>query len=398
MQATQTEQTKFTLPTNPDAYTDKYFLRARQILAAKGLDPWVRAQVMIRKGPGNVFGIGEAVAILEQYGQVSANGGTIKALPEGAPYAPRETLMLVEARISDIIALETMYLGVMSAETTLANDRHGVDLAEVEDRLAQIVQAAGGRHVSYFGARHWRFDEDAAIAAAAFRGGAQTCSTDIGAATVGKKGIGTIPHVVENVYAYYVGMDNAVRQAVAAFDEVIDKAVPRILLCDYRNKEIDDSLASARALGGRLNACRVDTCGENVGQGAAATFAEALGQGLPVERVPQQEQKYWFGTGVTVSGVYALRKALDREDFGYVNLALSSGFASPAKVRAFVRAEQMLDSKLFEMLGVGQVFSSRGAKMDIVAVGEDPAHMRPIAKTGRGYRPNDRLEYRTGGM
>ena len=92
-----------------------------------------------------------------------------------------------------------------------------------------------------------------------------------------------------------------------------------------------------------------------------------------------------------------MRKALNEKSYSDIKVALSSGFADPKKVEAFANAEEILETKLFDMLGVGQVFKSRAAKMDIVAVGETPKDFIPISKTGRGYNPNPRLKLRLGG-
>ncbi len=372
------------LPPSHEPYTDKYFLRSRQILGAECHNPFVRAQVFIRKGPGRVHGIDEAVAIIEAYSDLARNGGRVFALREGASYATKETLMLIEGRIQDIIELETMYLGVLSAETTLANDGHGIDLDFVTQNMATVAAAAKGRLVSYFGARHWRYDMDAAIARAAFDGGASSCSTDIGAMAVGQEGVGTIPHALENIYAWYAGYDNAVVEATLAFDRVIDPSVPRIALIDYANREIDDAIAVADALEGRLAAVRVDTCGENVMQGAAATESHP-------------DAAYRFGTGVTISGVHALRSSLDAAGHSDVGIILTSGFGDVRKVEAFVRAERELGKRLLDSLGVGGVYSARFATMDIVAVGKDEHHLEPMAKVGRRYAPNPRLELVLGG-
>jgi nicotinate phosphoribosyltransferase len=394
----QTQTKKTNLPKKPQPYADKYFLRTGEVLRAEGINPWVRAQVMIRKGPGQVYGIDEALAVLEKYSPLVQNGGRIYSLEEGADYAPRETLMLIEAPIQDIVELETIYLGVLSAETTKANDKRGVDLNQVRKNMATVVKAAKGRPVSYFGARHWRFDEDAAITKAAYEGGATSASTDAGAETFGQKGMGTTPHVLENIMAWKYGKEKAVLETLLAFDRHMDAKVPRIILCDYRNKEITDTLACARGIGNRLWGPRIDTCGENVGEGALEfSDTEKLEQ-LVGKRiiVPTEDEKYWFGHGVNVTGVYAMRKALNENGYAEMKLALSSGFAEPRKVEAFANAEEILGVKLFDLLGVGQVFKSRAAKMDIVAVGETPEDFVPISKTGRGYNPNPRLKLRLG--
>lgn len=109
-----------------------------------------------------------------------------------------------------------------------------------------------------------------------------------------------------------------------------------------------------------------------------------------------QFQGYYAGHGVTISGTIAMRKALDKS-YNYVNIMLSSGFANPNKVQAFTEAEAHFGMHLYEGLGVGQLYHSRATKMDIVAVGEDPEHFVPIAKTGRFYKPNPNLVQRLGG-
>ena len=392
------ENEKFNLPEKHEKYEDKYFLRTKHILEQEGINPLVRAQVMIRKGPGKVYGMDEALAILEKYSPLVKHGGRVLALREGADYAARETLMLIEAPIQDIVDLETMYLGVLSAETTEANDKHNVDLKQVRKKAEDITKLIEGRPALYMGARHWRYDKDAAITRAAFDGGLTGASTDAGAETGGQVGAGTTPHVLENVMAGRYGRENAVLETLLAFDRHIDKKVPRIILCDYRNKEITDTLACARALGDRLWGPRIDTCGENLGEGALEFPDEEKLEGLVGKKItiPVQDQKYWFGKGVTVTGVYAMRKALDNNGYKNMKIALSSGFAKPEKVAAFVAAEKILGVKLFDLLGVGQLFESRAAKMDIVAVEDTNENFVPIAKTGRGYNPNPRLELRLG--
>lgn len=367
------------LPDSHEAYADKYFLRTREILEAENLNPWVRAQVFIREGPGNVYGIEEALDILDTYSPIVQNGGGVYALSEGSYYNPKDSLMIIEAPIQDIVELETMYLGVLSSETTKANDGYGVDLSKVRENIRKIVEISEGRSVSYFGARHWRFDEDAGITRAAYEGGVISASTDIGSATFGKEGIGTIPHALENIMAWKYGYENAVVESTKAFDRIVNPNVPRVALIDYANREIDDSLATAKALEGRLHGIRIDTCGENIAQGAI-----------------KGNRKYWEGHGVTISGTLALRNALNDSGNEDVKIFLTSGFGNPEKVKAFVEAEKELGIRLFDSLGVGAVYKSRAATMDIVAVGEDPDNMISMAKVGRKYRPNSKLELRLG--
>ncbi|MEZ4754679.1 MAG: nicotinate phosphoribosyltransferase [Bdellovibrionota bacterium] len=306
---------------------------------------------------------------------------------------------MLEGKVQDIVELETMYLGVIAAETTKINDDiEKVDLNQVEENTRAIVEMIGGRPLLYFGARHWHYAEDADIAEAAYRGGAAAAATDIGAAKRGQKGLGTIPHALENIYAAIFGRENAVVEATKAFDRVIDPAVPRVALIDYNNQEITDSIAVADALEGRLFGVRVDTCGENVAQGALVS--EDL---VPVDHplkellkyIPDEDKKFWFGNGVTISGVFALRQALDKAGHEKVQIFLSSGFGKKEKVQAFLRAEALLQIKLFDSLGVGGLYKPcRTTTMDIVSVASSFAGLdsSPMSKVGRLYKPNPKLK------
>ncbi len=395
------EVLKASLPESSRPYTDKYFLRANEILQKEGLNPFIKGQIFIRKGPGEVFGIEEALAILDKYSNLKNNGGSVYAKKDGDKYSPLEPVMFINARVQDIMGLETMYLGVIAAQTTRFNESvKSVNLDQVRNTVKAVVAAAQGRPVSYFGARHWDFREDAAIAQAAFEGGASSASTDIGARTAGMEGVGTIPHALENVFALYYGADRAVVEATKAFDRHIDPKVPRVALIDYNNREIDDSVNTAKALNGRLSAVRVDTCGENIAQGSVPSLtspeaAQWRAKGLPLPDAKDPDARYWTGHGVTITGVYNLRKALDQAGFSEVKIVLTSGFGNPKKVDAFVRAEEMLGVRLFDALGVGGVYSPcRSSKMDIVFGGKTPESMQPVSKKGRGYTPNPNLERR----
>jgi nicotinate phosphoribosyltransferase len=386
------------LPQDVAQYVDKYFSRTKAILEAEGINPIVRAQVFIRKGPGVVAGITDALHLLKEKSSFFTHGGKAFAVEEGGLYQPKDTVLMLEGALQDFVELETLYLGILSRAVTARNDGiHTVDLHSVTERMHAVVQAAEGRPVIYFGARHWHWDEDAAIGAAAIRGGALGASTDAGAMTLGVPGQGTIPHVLENAFAYIHGKDHAVVASTAAFDRVIDTHIARIALVDYNNKEIDDAIAVAQQLGNALYGVRVDTCGENVMQGALASFDPAVtqawrSQGLPLVSHNHPHAKYWVGHGVSITGVYALRKALQHAGFPDVRIILTSGFGDVEKVKAFFFAEKLLGVKLFDQLGVGELYPSRAATMDIVSVQDADGVWSPLSKVGRGYRPNTNLK------
>lgn len=352
----------FNLPINHRPYIDKYFLRAKEILQKENLNPIVKAQVFIRKGNCKLYGIDEAIAILRKYSDIEKTGH-IYALKEGSFFENCETIMTIEAPIQSIIDLETMYLGVISAETTMINGRgkRHISLPLITQNMEKIVNLIGRRPVSYFGARHWRYDWDRNIASACKKGGAVNCSTDEGAKAWGKneKGIGTIPHALEAIYHWKDGLKYAVLSSTSAFHKHMNNKIPRIALVDYANKEITDSINVAHI----VDAIRIDTCGENYMQDA-----------LDVK-------------GVGVQGVYFVRKELNDKGFDNVKIVLSSGFGNPEKVKMFLKGEKNYNIKLFDMLGVGGGYPARMSTMDIIEVGGKQIH-----KVGRMPKPNNRLE------
>lgn len=356
--------TRIQLPRDHRPYIDKYFLRSKEILQKEHLNPIIKLNVFIRHAACNVYGINEAIAIIKNY----APGTAVYSIGEGGYAEPCESIMLIEGHVQDIIDLETMYLGVISAETTKRVDGRDIQLGEIERAMREIAALSNPRPVMYMGARHWRWDRDAEISRACFNAGASECSTDIGAATAGKKGVGTIPHALEAIYHWKTkDASMAILAAAQAFDKHIPKDALRIALVDYANKELSDTLRCSEAMGSRLWGVRIDTCGENY-----------------MEGVPPDEL---HAKGVSVEGVYAVRKALNDAGLHKVNICLSSGFANPAKVQAFVSAEKDLDIKLFDMLGAGEIFYSRIATGDIVEVEGENIH-----KLGRSYRPSARLK------
>lgn len=359
----------FDLPPDHKPFTDAYFLRARRILEADGLNPRVTYQVFIRKGPGIVSGMDEAVAILAKYAHIRDHDIHVYALPEGNEFQHGDSLMHIEGPIQQLVELETMYLGVVSAATTMAN-AHGLDLQTVRERGRAIRELYPDKQLIYFGARHWHWSLDPEISRILVEEcGWNACSTDAGAHGAGlDKGVGTIPHALVLAYAHVHGTARATVEATLAFDRHIEPEAKRIALVDTFNREIDDTLATARAMPGRLHGVRLDTAGEVLAQGS-----------------PAQGERYWAGKGVTVEGTVAVRRALDQAGFDKVTITLSSGFGNLDKLRAFVEGERKY-GRLFEALGIGGVFDSWHATSDIVRI-----EGRELAKTGRGYLPNPNM-------
>lgn len=338
-------------------YTDKYFLRTRQILDTEQINPRVRYQVFARK-PGTVRGLDEAVRFVKD---VAGDNAKVYALKDGMDFAECEPLMKIEGRVQEIVELETVYLGMISAGLT-----GNIDMAEVRQRARGIIKAAQGKPVFYFGARHFHYSLDEEIARICKEEGFVGASTDIGAKAWNTSGIGTTPHALVVSYAAYLDQRkvdaNPTVEAAKAFDRNIDPRVPRLMLIDTFNKEISDSIATARAVP-NLKGIRIDTCGENYSE--CSTI-----EGFPKERLKNIPEKYLEGKGVTIAGAWILRRDLVEDHFGNLELTVSSGF-NEEKTAAFVEADKLFQKchgyPLFHNIGTGSIANPVMATADIVA-------------------------------
>lgn len=367
-------------------YTDKYFLRTKEILQAEGINPIVRYQVFERKG-GIVKGLNEAVEFVKE---VAGGKAKVYALEDVMAYEPGEPLMKLEGRVQDLVDLETGYLGIGSGGLT-----GEVNLNKVRVKARDIIAAAEGKSVFYFGARHFHYSLDEEISRICKEEGFAGCSTDVGAKAWNSKGMGTIPHALIVSYAAHMHerciKGNPTVEAAKGFDKHIDPNVPRIVLIDTFNKEIDDALETARALPS-LKGLRIDTCGENYAQGSKELII-AKNDVLSDLNVPD---KYVLGKGVTIPAQWALREALVKNGFGRLESTVSSGFNAD-KTRAFLQADKLFQREygfpLFTSIGTGSIADPVMVTSDIVAYfSEREGRWIPMHKVGRPERKTNRLK------
>ena len=299
-------------------YSDKYFVRAREVLLHHGRDPVVTMQVF-QKQDAFVAGTDEAIAILKRI--------------EG-PYAA-------------FSHLETLYVGVLARRTRIATNTRAV------------VEAAWPRPVMFFPARHDHWMVQTGDGWAAHVAGAIGVSTDAQASWWGSEGIGTVPHAL---IAAFAGDSVAATQA---FADATPDDVRVIALVDFDNDSVGASLAVARAMGRKLWGVRLDTSADLVDH----SLDEEMGDFDP--------------RGVNPRLVQRVRNALDTEGFQHVKIVVSGGF-SVDKIRRFEASGVPVDS-----YGVGSalVRGSFDYTADVVRV-----EGKPLAKVGRWYRENDRLE------
>jgi nicotinate phosphoribosyltransferase len=326
-------------------YSDKYFVRAREILETDDYHPRVTMQVF---GKQSAFlgGIDEAIAILKLC-SFNWEALEVSALYDGDEIAPWETVMLIEGPYDVFAHLETLYLGVLARRTRVGTN------------TLRVVQAAAPKEVMFFPARHDHWLVQTGDGYAAHIAGAIGVSTDAQASWWGSSGIGTVPHALIAAY----GGDTV--RATRKFAEFSDPDVRLITLVDFENDCVATALDVARDLGDRLYGVRLDTSEMLVDQ----SVMPMMGRFKP--------------TGVTPQLVHNVREALDGEGFGHVKIVVSGGFT--------VEKIQHFESEGVPVDGYGVGSSLFGGRFDFTA---DVVRVNgaPCAKVGREFLPNPRLE------
>lgn len=297
-------------------FTDVYFRKSALVAINSDLNPKVKYRIF-----GRFDGIA-ALTPTKELIQTLAPNAKVDILPDGTPFSKTDTIMVLEDHFQNIVELETMYLQWAALPCYCAK------------QAKEIIEASKGKQVLDFAARHLFDPTSTALASyGASVGGITGHSTDVGAnalsylntqaayykevinygnnftynhvLTSEKRGVGTTPHAL---IALFRG--NYKDMALAYTKTFPDDKF--IALIDYNNKEIDDSLGLLELLGDKLYGIRIDTCGENVAQGATDG-----------------------NTGVAYNAVSNLRKVLNENGGRHVRLYVSSGF-NVSKTKEFM--------------------------------------------------------------
>ncbi len=335
-------------------YSDAYFVYTKTLLEAEGEHPHVTMQVF-QKEDSLLGGIDEAIAVLKLCSGRAVDDRwepgwdqlDVRALREGDRVAPRETVLTIEGDYSLFAHLETVYLGVLARRSLIMRN------------VAEVVEAAGGKQIFYFPARHDHWLVQTGDGWSAHVAGAIGVSTDAQASWWGGRGIGTVPHGLISAY----GGDTV--KAAQKFAEHFHRDMNITVLVDFDNDSVTTSLAVAEALGPKLWGVRLDT-------------SESL-----VDRSLFDEMGSFSPTGVNPRLVEKVRGALDGAGFADVRIVASGGF-NAERIREFEAAGVAVDA-----YGVGSslIRGQNDFTADIVLLDG-----RPCAKVGRSYAPNPRLE------
>jgi nicotinate phosphoribosyltransferase len=310
---------------------DVYFSRARTILRAENINPVVTMEVFPRLG-GALCGMTEVSNML--HAVLRGQAASVLGLEEGSAMSANEVVLSITAPYDAFGLYETALLG------TLAHCSGWATAAR------ECVEAAEGRPVISFGARHVHPLVGPILDYAAIVGGCITGSTPAGAKMAGLSPSGTMPHAMILIFGDTVS-------AAQAFDRHMPKDIPLVVLVDTFKDEAEESVRVAQAMEGKLYGVRLDT---------------------PAER-----------GRVTTEMVQEVRARLDTAGFPEVKI-IASGGMDPERISGFLREGAQVDS-----FGVGS-YISKAAPIDFTG-DLKVIDGQPIAKRGRipGVTPNPRL-------
>ncbi len=212
--------------------TDKYFIWTEKILRSKGLNPRVVAEITAREW-GIFSGLNDVLSLLE------GKNIDVYAMPEGSIFYPNEPVMVIEGNYLEFARLETSLLGFICHSS-------GVSRAAFKAKFA-----AKDKKVLSFGTRRQHPALAAMIERAAYIGGVDGVSNYSAEKYLGLKSVGTMPHALIICFGDQV-------EAWRAFDEVVERGVPRIMLVDTYCDEKSEAIMAVERVE-RVDGVRLDT-------------------------------------------------------------------------------------------------------------------------------------------
>ncbi|AEE15137.1 Nicotinate phosphoribosyltransferase [Thermodesulfobium narugense DSM 14796] len=300
---------------------DSYFLRTFRILKEKGVNKKVVAEIKASSFPPGynwaIFaGINEARLILNELKDIE-----VLSLKEGSIFYPDEPVLTIKGNYLDFAIFETALLGILCQASAVAT------------KAARIKKIIGSKELISFGSRRAHPSITAHLERNAYIGGCDGVSSIIGAKVINQTPRGTMPHSL-------ILLIGSLKEALKAFDDVIEKDIPRIALIDTFCDEKFEAIEAARLLGERLYAVRLDTPSSRRGN---------------VRKIVEE-----------------VRWELDIRGFEKVKIVLSGG------IDEYI-AKDLCD--VVDIFGVGTALTNApiiNFSMDIVEIEEEP-----IAKRGK---------------
>lgn len=307
--------------------TDIYFVKTKEILTKLELQDSVVVAEIFGRRDGIFAGMEETKNLLEGLGL------EVFSLPEGAPFSAKEVVMRITGPYVNFGIYETAILGILASSSGWATAAHNAK------------QAANGRPILCFGARHVHPAIAPVMERAAIIGGADGASCILGAKLAGQEPSGTVPHAL-----FLIVGDTL--EAASAYHRFMPPESVRSMLVDTFKDEVEESLRLAGDPSTGLESVRLDT---------------------PSER-----------GGVTPGLVKELRAKLDLNGHEEIKIFVSGGL-DPERIKILVDAGA-------DAFGVGSYISGASAidmTMDLKTV-----NGQAVAKRGRipGLTPAPRLE------
>ncbi len=212
--------------------TDKYFIWTEKVLKEKNVNPKVVAAVTTSKW-GIFAGLNDVLELMKGLPI------DLYAIPEGCLYYPHEPVITIVGRYLDFARFETSLLGFICQASSVATQAFKFKLA------------AGEKKIYSFGTRRMHPALAAMIERAAYIGGVDGVSNYAAEKYLGIPSMGTMPHALIISFADQV-------KAWKAFDEVVDKEVPRTMLVDTYYDEKTEAILTVENVE-RVNGVRLDT-------------------------------------------------------------------------------------------------------------------------------------------
>lgn len=333
---------KFEIPDEMDIkaglVTDKYFIWTEKVLKAKNLNPKVVMEVTTSEW-GIFAGLNDALSLLEGIPV------DVYAMPEGSLFFPHEPVMTIVGNYLDFARFETALLGFLCHASGIAT------------QAFKFKMAAGEKKVFSFGTRRAHPAISAMIERSAIIGGIDGVSNFIAEKFFGVKSVGTMPHAMIICFGDQVTAWNA-------FDEVVDKEVPRTLLVDtYFDEKTESIMAVEKAR--RVDAVRLDTPSSR--KGNFRKIVEEVRWELNIRG--RNDVKIFLSGGLKLSDIIGLRDLADAFGVGTsISAAKPIDFAMD-----IVEKEGVFCAKRGKRSGMKQVYRDWGRLEDEIRLFRDKA-------------------------
>lgn len=328
-----------------------YFLKTKEIAQKKRQNNEVIMQ-FFQKDHAVLCGTDEAIALIHTFSE-NPESLEIHSLKDGDKISPFETVLTIKGPYQSFGYLEGIIDGILARRTSVATNVY---------KVVKAARTSGTQKpVMFMGDRDDHYTQQAGDGYAAFIGGSTAQATHAMNEWWGKTGMGTMPHALIQLFEGDVVAASKAYKEVYPDDELM-------VLVDYNNDVIADSLKVAHEFKNELKGVRLDTSNNMVDKYFLRN-EHLMGPFDP--------------RGVNPELIFALREALDDEGFNHVKIIASGGFTED-KIRRFEKQHVPVD-----IYGVGR------SLLDIkVGFTGDSVMLngQPESKFGRQYRSNSRLE------